>query len=178
MDARPSYPEPSTRRDDLPEQLQRGTPMRWVTEGNPDYAFADPDAYQVHYHAGYLPNGQVALVEFVIDGEMAAWASFVASDARQLARYLHEQYGSRTYVIRYPGAKVVWDSAADPADAALTGKAIRSFRDSRGWTQAEMARQIGTTVTTISRWENDAKRPTGLYAEAVRRLMDETNEEE
>lgn len=48
--------------------------------------------------------------------------------------------------------------------------AIRALRSRLGLTQMEMAARIGTTVTTISRWETGARSPTGLYDRALREL--------
>lgn len=49
--------------------------------------------------------------------------------------------------------------------------------------QTELARRIGVGRDVVYRWtlpdgNRHKRRPTGLYAEAVRRLMAETNEEE
>ena len=41
----------------------------------------------------------------------------------------------------------------------LTSEAIRSLRKRRGWTQAELAHELGTDPVTVSRWERGVSRP-------------------
>jgi DNA-binding transcriptional regulator YiaG len=53
---------------------------------------------------------------------------------------------------------------------AVSPEEIRQLRDRLGLTQQQMAEKLQTTVTTISRWENGARKPRGLYAKALDRL--------
>ena len=41
----------------------------------------------------------------------------------------------------------------------MTGLEIREFRRSRGWTQADLARALGTDAVTVSRWERGVSTP-------------------
>jgi 8-oxo-dGTP pyrophosphatase MutT (NUDIX family) len=41
----------------------------------------------------------------------------------------------------------------------FTSEAIRSLRERRGWTQAELAHELGTDPVTVSRWERGVSRP-------------------
>ncbi len=58
----------------------------------------------------------------------------------------------------------------------LTPEAIRALRARLGLTQPQFAARIGCDAITVSRWENGWRRPQGLYARELRRLMDETEE--
>jgi transcriptional regulator with XRE-family HTH domain len=40
-----------------------------------------------------------------------------------------------------------------------TGVAIRWLRARRGWTQARLAKEMGTDPVTVSRWERGVSRP-------------------
>jgi len=52
----------------------------------------------------------------------------------------------------------------------MTPQKIKMFRLSRGETQAEFARSVGTTVTTVSRWETGKSAPLPIYIEVMWRL--------
>lgn len=55
--------------------------------------------------------------------------------------------------------------AEEGASTTSLGEAIRKARAERGWTQSELAGRLGTTTTTISRWERGRGRPRRrLYA--------------
>ena len=55
---------------------------------------------------------------------------------------------------------------------ALKARMFRDVRKARGLTQEQVARQIVTTVTTISRWERGDKTPAaGLYRDALERYL-------
>jgi transcriptional regulator with XRE-family HTH domain len=41
----------------------------------------------------------------------------------------------------------------------MTGADVHAFRVSRGWTQARLARELGTDPGTVSRWERGAAAP-------------------
>lgn len=54
--------------------------------------------------------------------------------------------------------------------ATVNAEEIKALRERLGMTQAQLADALETTVTTISRWENGARKPRGLYAKALERL--------
>ena len=47
---------------------------------------------------------------------------------------------------------------------------IRERRLALGWTQAELARRVGTVTEVVSRWEN-GRHPRRLYAEKLERVF-------
>lgn len=47
---------------------------------------------------------------------------------------------------------------------------IKALRERLGLSQMEMAARLGTTLTTVYRWEKGQRSPTGLYAKALARL--------
>lgn len=55
-------------------------------------------------------------------------------------------------------------------EARVTPEEIRALRERLGLTQQQMADKIGTTNTTISRWELGTARPRGLYLREIKRL--------
>ncbi|MBA2469377.1 MAG: helix-turn-helix domain-containing protein [Chloroflexia bacterium] len=56
----------------------------------------------------------------------------------------------------------------------LTRESIKALRRRLGLTQPQFAARIGCTAQAVSYWERGARTPTGLYAQAIRRLMAET----
>jgi len=50
---------------------------------------------------------------------------------------------------------------------------VVKIRTSLGLTQVEFALELGTTVTTISRWENGVAEPSGMALKAIQRLTRE-----
>lgn len=54
--------------------------------------------------------------------------------------------------------------------ATVTADEIAALRKRLGMSQRQFADKLGTTVTTVSRWENGARTPRGLYAIALDRL--------
>src|SRR5579864_3304709 len=44
---------------------------------------------------------------------------------------------------------------------------LRTAREKRGWTQAEVAEQIGTTSVNVSRWENSLTFPSRYYRQKL-----------
>lgn len=59
------------------------------------------------------------------------------------------------------------------AGVRVTAEEIRGLRRALDLTQMEMARRVGTTLTTISRWETGKARPRGLYLRELERLAAE-----
>lgn len=58
-------------------------------------------------------------------------------------------------------------------DSALAGDALREWRRTHGLSQRQLAEMVGTSQGVISKWEHLDRRPIGLYAEALRRVMSE-----
>jgi transcriptional regulator with XRE-family HTH domain len=44
-------------------------------------------------------------------------------------------------------------------------------RKQRGWTQNELAAQLGTTSATVSRWENGHSTPTDWWTDRLLELL-------
>jgi len=51
--------------------------------------------------------------------------------------------------------------------------AVKRLRERRGWTQEELAREIGITVYTVHRWETRKTKPTKLAFRILKALLDE-----
>jgi len=51
---------------------------------------------------------------------------------------------------------------------------IASLRKQLGWTQEQMARELGTVLVTVNRWENGRTRPSKLALAALTRLAQRT----
>ena len=48
---------------------------------------------------------------------------------------------------------------------------IKDIRSKLGWTQAELAYEIGVSLSTIQRWEQSTSRPSRLAARELERVM-------
>ncbi len=57
--------------------------------------------------------------------------------------------------------------------APLTPEVILQFRVRLDLTQAQYAERLGCSTQAVSFWERGTRTPTGLYAQAIRRLMAE-----
>ena len=49
----------------------------------------------------------------------------------------------------------------------MTGKEIREIRFKLGLTQAQLARKLGVTISSIIRWENNKSSPSPLAERAI-----------
>ncbi len=58
----------------------------------------------------------------------------------------------------------------------LTPEAIRALRVRLGLTQPQFAALISCDAITVSRWETGRRRPQGLYARELRRLMEQSDD--
>ncbi len=58
----------------------------------------------------------------------------------------------------------------DRREADLTPKASRATRQRLGLTQEQFAREIGVTLSTVSRWEANRARPRGLALRLLQEL--------
>lgn len=55
---------------------------------------------------------------------------------------------------------------------AITPAGIRRMRNRLGWTQADLARRLGTDPVTVSRWERGVTRPRPSARKRLRDLFD------
>jgi transcriptional regulator with XRE-family HTH domain len=53
----------------------------------------------------------------------------------------------------------------------MDGKAIRQFRLRMGWTQAQLAQEVGVTRNTIARWERNEMGISGTAAKLLALLI-------
>ncbi|MGH8611539.1 MAG: helix-turn-helix domain-containing protein [Gammaproteobacteria bacterium] len=63
------------------------------------------------------------------------------------------------------------------SDFVTIGKRIAAARAGKGWTQSELARQIGVKPQSVQLWEADATAPSRKRIESVAELLDTTPEE-
>jgi len=52
-------------------------------------------------------------------------------------------------------------------------QALKKLRDKRGWTQEELARNIGVSVFSVNRWERGAFKPSQLAWAQLAKLFEE-----
>ena len=50
---------------------------------------------------------------------------------------------------------------------------VKELRNKRGWTQEELAQNIGVTLSTVQRWERRGGQPTRLPRRELMRLLSE-----
>jgi transcriptional regulator with XRE-family HTH domain len=60
---------------------------------------------------------------------------------------------------------------------AVPNQLLRSARESRGWTQEELAEKIGTTSVTISRWESGVTFPSRYFRKKLSILYEQSIQE-
>ena len=48
---------------------------------------------------------------------------------------------------------------------------VKELRKKNGWTQEDLAREIGVTLSTVQRWEKQGGKPTRLPRRELRRLF-------
>lgn len=60
--------------------------------------------------------------------------------------------------------------APDPMAVQMTGRDMQDMRRQLGWTQIELARQLGTSQDYVSDWENGISRKTGQPCLITRRV--------
>ena len=51
---------------------------------------------------------------------------------------------------------------------------IKNWRLANKQTQAQLATRLGITVSTLARWEQGVRHPSGLYRQALEKLLAET----
>ena len=50
---------------------------------------------------------------------------------------------------------------------------VMELRKKKGWTQEDMAREIGVSLSTVQRWERQGGKPTRLARRELKRLFQE-----
>lgn len=53
----------------------------------------------------------------------------------------------------------------------ITPEEIINLRKSRGWTQADLAKELCTTVNTVNRWENRHTQPLPIFRDKLKVLQ-------
>lgn len=59
----------------------------------------------------------------------------------------------------------------------MESRTIREHRRAIGWTQKELAERVGTTATTVHRWESAASEPTARNLRDLARALDVSMDE-
>ena len=55
-------------------------------------------------------------------------------------------------------------------------KKIRQCRDIKGWTQEQLARNLGVSLNTVQRWESGKTRPSPLAIEKLQEILEDVLE--
>ena len=50
---------------------------------------------------------------------------------------------------------------------------VKALRQKRGWTQEDLAREIGVSLSTVQRWEKQDTKPTRLARRELKRFFAE-----
>jgi putative transcriptional regulator len=58
----------------------------------------------------------------------------------------------------------------------MSAEQIRELRQRLGMTQLEFANEIGTTPTSVSRWESGKVKPQGVALKALRKLAERADQ--
>lgn len=53
---------------------------------------------------------------------------------------------------------------------------LKFIRKKRGWSQEELARNLGVSLNTVQRWEMGKNRPSRMAIEKLKPLLGETSE--
>ena len=56
----------------------------------------------------------------------------------------------------------------------LLGDKLRHCRHAKGWTQEQLARNLGVSWNTVQRWESGKTKPSPLAMEKLRIWLDDT----
>lgn len=59
----------------------------------------------------------------------------------------------------------------------INAQTIRGLRDSLGLTQEAFAQHLGVSVSSVRDWEQNRRRPRGLYAKLIARQLAEQEQE-
>ena len=53
---------------------------------------------------------------------------------------------------------------------------LKALRQQRGWSQEDLARELGVSFSTVNRWENGKAKPSRLAGNQIARLFAKGNE--
>jgi putative transcriptional regulator len=53
-------------------------------------------------------------------------------------------------------------------------QSVKKLRKKRGWTQEDLAHEIGVSLSTVQRWERRGGDPIRIIARELRRLLQES----
>lgn len=53
---------------------------------------------------------------------------------------------------------------------------LKALRQQHGWSQEDLARELGVSFSTVNRWENGKAKPSRLAKKQIKRLLSEANE--
>lgn len=48
---------------------------------------------------------------------------------------------------------------------------LKKLREEKGWSQEDLARELGVSFSTINRWENDKTKPSKMAQTHINRLL-------
>ena len=52
---------------------------------------------------------------------------------------------------------------------------LKALRRQHGWSQEDLARELGVSFSTVNRWENGKAKPSKLAKKQIKRLLSEAN---
>jgi putative transcriptional regulator len=78
--------------------------------------------------------------------------------------YILATYGLQTLDKCYPMCYSIYNMNK-------LARKIRQCRDVKGWTQEQLARNIGVSLNTVQRWESGKTRPSPLAMEKLQELL-------
>jgi putative transcriptional regulator len=53
------------------------------------------------------------------------------------------------------------------------GDKLKNLRKLKGWSQEQLARELGVSLNTVQRWETGRNKPSALAREKLQRLFDQ-----
>ena len=68
----------------------------------------------------------------------------------------------------YIGNKPTWENAMTASDNTATE--LKKLRQLHGWSQEDLAREIGVSFATVNRWENGKTKPSRLAYEKIKQV--------
>lgn len=115
--------------------------------------------YDANENGIYLDEALYALT----GGEPEHLRGLTAQEVRDLFRDCGEE-------LEWSDSAIEQHLEGDDVRRAWTAETIKRLRQRRGLTQEQLAREVGTTVVSVSRWEHGHTKPTRLAERALSRL--------